>query len=290
MMNVSSAATASMIRRAFDGTRSTRKATPAFSPRAKALAAPKKLEPTIRPRATSSDHSTGRLNSERMVTEPITTARSAISNIAAIASVASSSSRSGARTPLPWAVTAVTSGSDAGALDLLDEVLRLRALLDEVLGLHRNALAEGFLVDLVDRDAFILQQLHRLAFDRHAVRARIGGGFLRGVDEGVARLRVHALEGRLGKIDRERREVVLGERVELRGLVELARHDGGRIVLQPIEHAGLQRGVDFAERERRRGGAHQAQAFGDDRVGQRADLEAGEILRRLDGLLGEHAA
>src|SRR3982074_3720230 len=66
-----------MIRRALDGTRSTKNATPAFSPRASALAAPKKLEPTISPRATSSDHSTGALNSERSSTEPMTTRRSA---------------------------------------------------------------------------------------------------------------------------------------------------------------------------------------------------------------------
>ena len=61
-------------------------------------------------------------------------------------------------------------------------------------------------------------------------------------------------------------------------------------MLQPVEHAGLQRRVDFAERQRRRGSAHQAQAFGDDGIGQRADLEAGEIFRRLHRLLRQHAA
>ncbi len=68
-----------------------KKTTPGFSARATALAAPKKLEPTMRPRATSSAHSTGASNHERSRTEPITTARSAASISAAIASVRTSS-------------------------------------------------------------------------------------------------------------------------------------------------------------------------------------------------------
>ncbi len=52
---------------------STKNATPRFSLRASALAAPKKLDPTIRPRATSSAHSTGALNRKRSSTEPQTT-------------------------------------------------------------------------------------------------------------------------------------------------------------------------------------------------------------------------
>ena len=52
---------------------SMKKATPRFSARASALAAPKKLEPTIRPRATSSAHSTGALNRKRSSTETQTT-------------------------------------------------------------------------------------------------------------------------------------------------------------------------------------------------------------------------
>src|ERR1044071_7496769 len=224
MMRISSDATASTMRRACAGTRSTKNATPAFSPRASALAAPKKLEPTISPRATSSDHSTGALNVERSTTDTMTTARSAASSTAAIVSVTASSQRTGVETPAV-ADRLVTGCSGAGRFDLLDERLRLGALLDEVLGLHRDALAEGLLVDLVDRDALLLQQLHRLTFDRHAVRARVGGGFLRGVDEGIAQLGVHPLERRLAEIDRERREVVLGQSVELRGLVELAGDD-----------------------------------------------------------------
>src|SRR5436305_8193281 len=189
MISVSSEVTASTMRRAAGGTRSTKKVTPAFSPRASALAAPKKLDPTIRPRATSSDHSTGKLNSERNVTEPITTARSAINRTAAIASVASSRKRSGARVAPAWE-TAVTCGSGTRALDRLDEVLRFGPLLDEVLGLHGDALAEGILVDVVDRDAALLQHFLRLALDRHPVRAGIGRRLLCGVEERIAQLGV----------------------------------------------------------------------------------------------------
>ena len=61
------------MRRGRAGSMSTKNATPRFSPRASALAAPKKLEPTIRPRATSSAHSTGALNRKRSSTETQTT-------------------------------------------------------------------------------------------------------------------------------------------------------------------------------------------------------------------------
>ena len=45
---------------------------PVVAPRAMALAAPKKLDPTMRPRATSSAHSTGALSHERRRTETTT--------------------------------------------------------------------------------------------------------------------------------------------------------------------------------------------------------------------------
>ena len=64
---------ASTTRRAPPGSMSMKNATPRFSLRASALAAPKKLEPTIRPRATSSAHSTGALNRKRSSTETQTT-------------------------------------------------------------------------------------------------------------------------------------------------------------------------------------------------------------------------
>jgi hypothetical protein len=83
---------------------------------------------------------------------------------------------------------------------------------------------------------------------------------------------------------------MLRQRVVFRGFVELAGEDGRRIVFQPVEHAGLQRRIDFAERQRRRGGTHQAKALGDDGIGQCPDLEAGQILRRLHRLLRQHAA
>src|SRR5436305_7202000 len=263
MIRISSATTVSTMRRARGGTRSTKNATPAFSLRATALAAPKKLEPTIRPRATSSDHSTGALNSERSVTDTMTTARSAASSTAATVSVMLSRRRTGADAPV-FAGALVTGVSDLGRLDLLDEGLGLRPLLDEVLRLHRNALAEGLFVDVVDGDPFLLKDLLRLALHRHAVRAGIGGGLLRRVDESIADFPIHALERGLAEIDREGREVVLRQSIEFRGLVEFARDDGRRVVLQPVEHAGLQRRINLAKGKRRCGSAHQSQAFGDD--------------------------
>ena len=122
------------------------------------------------------------------------------------------------------------------------------------------------------------------------VGAGIGRGLLGGVEEAFAQLRIHPVERRFAEIGRERREIMLRQRVVLRGLVELAGEDGRRIMLEPVEHAGLQRRVDFAERQRRRGRAHQAKAFGDDGIGQRPDLEAGEIFRTLHRLLRQHAA
>ena len=91
MTVTSSAPMESTTRRAPDGSMSMKKATPRFSARASALAAPKKLDPTIRPRATSSAHSTGALNRKRSNTETQTTRRSATSRIAATASLKASS-------------------------------------------------------------------------------------------------------------------------------------------------------------------------------------------------------
>ena len=61
-MNTSSAATAPKTRRVVGGMRSAKKAMPTFSLCASAAAAPKKLMATISPRATSSAHSSGALN------------------------------------------------------------------------------------------------------------------------------------------------------------------------------------------------------------------------------------
>src|SRR5271163_3611436 len=159
MMTIRKEETASMMRRAFNGTRSTKNATPTFSPRSNALAAPKNAEPTIRPRAISSDHSTGALKIERRMTEPMTTARSAASNTAAIASVKPSSRRRGERTPSSGrnAARVTLVGSDRGRLNLIDDRLGLGMLLDEILRLHRDALAECGLVDVAHGHALFLE-------------------------------------------------------------------------------------------------------------------------------------
>ena len=91
MIVTSSAPMASTTRRMPPGSMSMKNATPRFSLRASALAAPKKLDPTIRPRATSSAHSTGALNRKRSNTETQTTSRSATSRIAAVTSLTASS-------------------------------------------------------------------------------------------------------------------------------------------------------------------------------------------------------
>src|ERR1035437_534723 len=211
MMKISSEETASITRRVFDAIRSTMNAIPAFSPRASALAAPKKLEPTISPRATSSDHSTGALNTERNTTEPITTARSAASSTAATVSVTLSSSRIGRNTPTSASDVAVATFavSDACRLDFLDDWLGFRMLLDKIFGLHRDALAECGLVTLAHAHAFLFENANRFLLHGEPVRAGIGRRLLRRADEPIAHFRVHALEGRLTEIDRERREVML---------------------------------------------------------------------------------
>lgn len=63
-----------------------------FGPRQRA--APKKLDPTIRPQATSSAHSTGALNRKRSSTDVQTTRRSAASSTAAITSLREEQRRS----------------------------------------------------------------------------------------------------------------------------------------------------------------------------------------------------
>src|SRR5579862_1565069 len=228
MMAISNAEMASTMRRTCGGTRSMTNTMPTFSPRASALAAPKKLDPTISPRAISSDHSTGALNRERSVTEPMTTARTA-----ATASVKPSSRRSGGRRLASGADVAVTTGGflGGGRLDLVYDRLGVRVLLDEALGLRRDALLERGLVALADRDAFGLEQFERLLLDSQTVTAGIGGGLLRGGKETVARLCIHFLEGRIAEIDRQRREIVFGQRIEFGCFVELAGDDGRWIVL-----------------------------------------------------------
>src|ERR1700730_1870495 len=133
-----------------------KKATPGLSPRASALAAPKKLEPTISPRATSSDHSTGALSRNRSDTDTQTTSRSAASRTAATASLIASNA-----TMIQWrpagvgTAPEVTSILRLGRADRVHDRLGLGMRLDEIVGLRRNALAERFAVDLDHGDALL---------------------------------------------------------------------------------------------------------------------------------------
>ena len=148
---------------------SMKKATPRFSLRASALAAPKKLDPTIRPRATSSAHSTGALNRKRSSTEPQTTSevgceqnrrhRVAEREQRGDDPVAAAShERRGAchcASDLPTSDLAISGLRRA---DHVHHGLGFGARLDEIIGLRQHALAERFVVAFDHRDALVLDQ------------------------------------------------------------------------------------------------------------------------------------
>src|SRR5882724_9451528 len=291
MTVTSTALTESTTGRTFAGSMSAKNATPRFSLRASALAAPKKLEPTIRPRATSSAHSTGALNRKRSSTEPQTTRRSAASRMAAVASLNSIS-----ELMKRWPALSESAAPDMAIpsslrrADHIHHGLCLGARLHEIVGLRKDAFAKRLPVAFHHGHALVREQRERLLLDRKAMGARIGAGLLGGIEKPLAQFRVHPIEGCIAEIGRQRREIMLRQRIVFRGFVEFAGEDGRRIMLEPVEHAGLQRSVDFAERQRRRGGARQAKTFGDDGVRQRPDLEPGEIFGAFYRLLRQHAA
>src|SRR5215468_5678394 len=239
MTVTSSAPTESTTRRRPDGNISMKKATPRFSPRASALAAPKKLDPTIRPRATSSAHSTGALNRKRASTEPQTTTRSAASMIAAAASLMETSVAVTRLLRSAGTATDMALTSSLRLADLVHYRFCLGARLEEVVGLRQHALAERFLVAFDDGDALFGEQLQRFDFHGKAVRTAVDGRLLRRVEKALAQFRAHAVERGLAEVGRERREIVLGQGVVLRGFVEFAGEDGRWIVLEAVEHAGL---------------------------------------------------
>jgi hypothetical protein len=59
------------------------------------------------------------------------------------------------------------------------------------------------------------------------------------VQKAVAQFRVHAGESSLAEIDCQGRKIVLGQRIELHGFVELAGEDRRRVVFDAVEHASL---------------------------------------------------
>src|SRR6267154_2640890 len=281
---------ASTTRRTPAGSMSMKNATPRFSLRASALAAPKKLDPTMRPRATSSAHSTGALNRKRSNTEPQTTRRSAARRIAAVASLMASSGMMIRWPPLcEGAAPDMAVPSSLGRADRVHHGFGFGAGLYEIVGLRKHALAECFLVALDNRDAFVHEILDRFLLHFKTVRTGIGRRLFGRVEKSFTQLRIHPIECRFAEIRRERREIMLRQRVVLGSLVELAGENGWRVMLQPVEHAGLQRRVDFTERQRRRGSAHQAKTLGNDGIRQGSDLEAGQIFGTLYRLLGKHA-
>src|SRR5882672_1260914 len=274
------------------GSMSMKNATPRFSARASALAAPKKLDPTMRPRATSSAHSTGALNRKRSNTEPQTTRRSAASRIAAVASLVTSSEVMIRWPPLceGAAPDMVCTPLSLCRADHVHHGFGFGAGLYEIVGLRKHALAECFLVAFDNGDALVHEILERFLLRLKTVRAGIGRRLFGGVEKSFTQLRIHPIERGFAEIGRQRREIMLRQRVVLGSLVELAGEDGCRIMLKPVEHAGLQCRVDFTERQWRRGSAHQAKTLSNDGIRQGSDLQAGEILRALHRLLGKHAA
>src|SRR5262245_61602682 len=220
MIVTSSAPTESTTRRVAGRNMSMKKATPRFSPRASALAAPKKLEPTISPRATSSDHSTGALNRKRSSTETHTTTRSAARRMAAIASLKRSRRVMLVCRPPESDAASVIATSSLGRADHIDDRLGLGPRLDEILRLGRHALTEGFPVAIDHRDALFGERCERFLLHRKPMRTAVGRGLPCRIQKAIAQLRIHAVEGHVTEIDRKRREIVLRQRIVLRGLVE----------------------------------------------------------------------
>src|SRR6202049_977706 len=196
---------ASTTRRTPGGNLSMKNATPRFSARASALAAPKKLDPTMRPRATSSAHSTGALNRKRSSTEPQTTSRSAASRIAAVASLTKSREAMIRWPPLcEGAAPDMVCTSSLGRADHVHHRLRLGASLDEIVGLREHPLAERFLVAFHHRHALLHDRCERFLLDREAMGTRIRSGLVCGIEESLAQFRVHAIVRGIAKIDRPR--------------------------------------------------------------------------------------
>src|ERR1700733_1511582 len=196
-----SALTAATRRRVGAAMRSTKKAMPTFSPRASAPAAPKKLSATIKPRATSSAHSSGWSKTKRDSTEVQTTSRSANRNSAAMPSTSHSigriNSRSIAGSVAAGIVTedAFTSGS--GGFDLIDQWLGIRACLCERLWLREHAGAAGRHVAFAVGDALLFQHLGALGLGFQAALAGVDGGLLGGIEETVVQIGGHPLEAGL---------------------------------------------------------------------------------------------
>src|ERR1700730_6967137 len=150
-------------------------ATPRFSLRASALAAPKKLDPTMRPRATSSAHSTGALNRKRSSTEPQTTSRSAARRIAAVASLMASSA-----TVIRWpplgegAAPDMVLSSGLRRADHVHHGIRFGARLDEIVGRGQHAIEAGFLGAVDNLYALVGQVPERLFLHLKTMGAGIG--------------------------------------------------------------------------------------------------------------------
>src|ERR1700694_2979790 len=194
MTVTSTAPRESTTRRRPAGSMSTKNATPGFSLRASALAAPKKLDPTMRPRATSSAHSTGALNRKRSNTEPQTTRRSAARRTAAVASLMASNA-----TVIRWpplgegAAPDIVLSSGLRRADHVHHGFRFGARLDEIVSLGKHALAEGFLVAFDNRDALVGQVPERLFLHLKTMAAGIGCRLLGRVEKSFTQFRVHPM-------------------------------------------------------------------------------------------------
>ena len=93
--------------------------------------------------------------------------------------------------------------------------LCLGAGLDEIVGLRKHALAERILVAFDDGDALVGEIFQRFLFHLETVRPGIDRRLPGGVEEPLPQLRVHPVERCFAEIGRERREIMLRQRVVL---------------------------------------------------------------------------
>src|SRR6516165_9292770 len=104
------------------------------------------------------------------------------------------------RASLPVSDTGIHHPS--GGADQIDHLLGLGACLDEGFGLRKDAFAECLAVAVDHRDALVLELRKRFLLDVEPMRAGVGGGLLRRIDEGLALGGRNAVERGFGEVDR----------------------------------------------------------------------------------------
>jgi hypothetical protein len=152
----------------------------------------------------------------------------------------------------------------SGFFDLerrIEKGLRARRLLDDAVPERTDTLAEDGPVAILDGHAELFEVLNRIGLDLRGPIPMVRSRLLHGEQQTIPQRGLEALqrtvadEGAERGIDVARQGEVLGR------LIKLGGENGGRVVLQPIDDARLQSGIDLAESHRRRGRPHQAHGF-----------------------------